>query len=65
MGSATIAGHGFFSTASPDLERLAREQGVEPITDPAALRGDFWPEDETIDEFLEAVRQWRREGGHA
>ncbi len=36
-----------------------------PIHDIDELRGDFWPEDEGPDEFVESVRAWRREGGHA
>lgn len=43
-------------------EQLAAEQGVEPVTDPARLRGDFWPDTETADDFIAAVRRWRREG---
>lgn len=55
-------GEAFFSAPRLDLETLAREQGVGPVTDPNVLVGDFWPDDETIDDFLEAVRNWRREG---
>jgi hypothetical protein len=25
-------------------------------------RDDIWPEDESVDEFIETVRRWRREG---
>ena len=46
-----------------DLETLAAQQGIKPIADPRELHGDFWPEDDSIDEFMAAVRQWRREGG--
>ena len=48
--------------ALPTLEELAREQGVSPVADPKAVRGDFWPEDESVDDFLEARKRWRREG---
>jgi len=34
------------------------EQGTGPITDVAALHGDFWPEEESVEEFV-AVREWR------
>ena len=44
------------------LEELAREQGVHPIEDPSSLVADFWPEDETADEFIAAVQAWRHEG---
>lgn len=43
-------------------EELAAEQGVEPVTDPAQLVADFWPEDESIDDFIATIRAWRREG---
>ena len=45
-----------------ELAALARAQGVRPVKDWRKLRGDFWPEDETCDEFIAAVREWRREG---
>jgi hypothetical protein len=37
------------------------------ITEPKPVRlleelfGDFWPEDEPVDTFIEVVRQWRRD----
>ncbi len=54
-------GGGFFEGAR-SIEELAREQGVEPVTDFESLAGDFWPEDESADEFIAAVRAWRAEG---
>ncbi|MBT3269020.1 hypothetical protein HN371_17870 [Candidatus Poribacteria bacterium] len=45
-----------------DLDTLAREQGVGPVVNFDDLLGDFWPEDETADEFIATVRRWRREG---
>jgi hypothetical protein len=48
--------HGYF----PTVEQLMQEQGVCPIEDPDSLRGDFWPEDEPIELFLEALDEWRR-----
>ncbi len=44
----------------PDLQTLADEQGVEVADDFDALLGDFWPEDEDPDEFVVALREWRR-----
>ncbi len=46
-------------------EELARQQGVEPIGDVSELYGDFWPEDETCDEFLAWLYEFRRAGGTA
>jgi hypothetical protein len=45
-----------------DLIALAREQGVMPVERFEDLLGDFWPEDESVDDFLEARRRWQREG---
>ena len=42
------------------IEELAREQGVTicPVED---LIGDFWPEEQTADEFIAFIREGRRE----
>ena len=58
-----MTGREFFSAPPKDAETLAREQGVKPIKSIDDLRGDFWPEDESVDDFVETIRQWRREGG--
>ena len=42
------------------LEALASEQGVEPTDDFDALLGDFWSANEEADEFVTALRTWRR-----
>lgn len=44
------------------LLRLAKEQGIKPIESIDDLRGDFFPENESIDDFVATVRQWRDEG---
>ena len=43
------------------LQRLAAEQGVQPVTDPTVLLGGFWPEEESAEEFLTTLRAWREE----
>jgi hypothetical protein len=43
----------------PSVEQLMREQGTRPIEDPNELVGDFWPPDEPIELFLEALDEWR------
>ncbi len=48
--------------AVPDLEELADAQGVSPVDNFDDLLGNFWPEDESVDDFLEARERWRREG---
>jgi len=45
--------------ASPTLEELIAQQGKGPIRDPKILLGDFWPDDEPVEEFLAALREWR------
>lgn len=46
----------------PAIDELAAEQGVKFPRDPSELLGDFWPAEESIDDFLVAMREWR---GHA
>ena len=47
--------------ARRQLEKLAAEQGVRPITDFDSLRADFWPEGESIDDFVHTIRERRRD----
>lgn len=46
----------------PTIDELIVEQGTTYPHAPEELLGDFWPEDESIDDFLRAMREWR---GHA
>ncbi len=46
-------------TPEKDAATIAAEQGVQPVEDPETLMGDFWPEEEDIEEFLAAVERWR------
>lgn len=48
--------------ANPSLDELIRRQGKGPVNDPSILHGDFWPEDEPIEEFLAALHEWRGHG---
>jgi hypothetical protein len=48
--------------ARPELEQLAREQGAPLNANFDDLLGDFWPDDESVDDFLAARERWRREG---
>lgn len=45
---------------SASLEQLIAEQGVTPIKDIDELVGDFWPEDEGPDDFINWLREERR-----
>jgi hypothetical protein len=46
-------------TGHPSIEELVAEQGTRFRTDPADLLGDFWPEEESIEDFLRALHEWR------
>jgi hypothetical protein len=46
-------------TGHPSIEELAAEQGTKFRADPVELLGDFWPEEESIDDFLSALHEWR------
>ncbi|MGO9255019.1 MAG: hypothetical protein ACLQU1_01760 [Bryobacteraceae bacterium] len=43
----------------PSIEELVAEQGTKFRADPADLLGDFWPEEESLEDFLRALREWR------
>jgi hypothetical protein len=46
------------------LLKMAEEQGVKPLDfDALRAKADFWPEDESVDDFIAAVQEWRSEGG--
>jgi hypothetical protein len=44
---------------------LAKAQGVLPLSSFDDLLGDFWPEDESVDEFIAEIRELRRQDGYA
>ena len=44
----------------PSAEELIAARGVTFPRYPRELPGDFWPEEESIDGFLSALREWRR-----
>ena len=49
----------YASAGHPSTEELKLAQGTIPTSDPRELFGDFWPEEEDIDDFLAALREWR------
>jgi hypothetical protein len=50
------------SRARAKLETLIAEHGIQPVTlEDLRQMGDLWPEDENLDEFVGAVREWRSE----
>lgn len=45
------------------IEQLAEEQGIGPFDFQAAqAEATFWPEGESVDDFIAALREWRGEG---
>lgn len=42
------------------IEQLAAEQGTRPM-DFEEMLGDFWPEEENVDDFITTLRAWRSE----
>jgi len=40
---------------------LAKVQGVSPVDDANELWGDFWPEDESLEAFVNALYEDRRQ----
>lgn len=49
----------YASAGHPSAEQLSVEQGTGPIADTSVLHGDFWPEDESVEEFVATIREWR------
>lgn len=42
--------------ADPSLDEIIAQQGKGPITDLSVLHGNFWPEEESIEDFLAALQ---------
>ena len=53
------AANKYVSEGHPTIDELVAEQGVVFPRDPRELLGDFWPEEKSIDDFLNALREWR------
>lgn len=49
----------YLRNGHPSIDELMSEQHVVPTDDARQLLGDFWPEDESVDDFIAAVREWR------
>jgi hypothetical protein len=49
----------YASSRHPSFEQLMTEQGTAPITDVSLLHGNFWPQEESIEEFLATLDEWR------
>lgn len=49
----------YIRNGHPTIDELVTEQRVVFPRDPRDLLGDFWPEEESIDDLLRALREWR------
>ena len=54
-----------FHEARTDLDALILAQGVKSVSRFEDLLGDFWPENEDVDDFLKARMEWSLEGREA
>lgn len=54
--------HKYARQGHPTVDELVAAQGLTFPRDPRDLLGNFWPEEESIDDFLSALRESR---GHA
>lgn len=44
-----------------ELEELALKQGIQPVKDFEKLLGDFWPDAESVEDFISTLNKWRTE----
>lgn len=65
LEDAVAGEQAYYFDSSQTLEDLAEQQGVVVPAVFDSLLGDFWPEDEDIDEFTATVRTWRHEERNA
>ena len=49
----------YAASGHPSIEQLMAEQGTGPIADVSVLHGNFWPEEESVEEFVATIREWR------
>jgi hypothetical protein len=62
-GSGATSGEAFFDRRGPAVAVLNPD--VPELQDIDELRGDFWPDDEGPDDFVNAVHAWRCDGDRA
>lgn len=56
-----VAAHEAEHNLSLTFEQLAKIQDIGPIAN-LSLLADAWPEEDDVDDFLEAIREWRGRG---
>jgi hypothetical protein len=57
--ASAVPDRSFFSGSST---LAAINPNAKPINDLSELAGTFWPEEEGPDDFVNALREWRRQG---
>ncbi len=56
---AETINHDYATSGHPTIEELKADQGTVATENPRDLMGNFWPEEEDIDVFLDTLREWR------
>jgi len=59
LGAEMAASEKYVYEGHPTVEELMAEQGIVFPRDAQELLGDFWPEDEAVEDFLNAMHEWR------
>ena len=49
----------YMCSGHSSIEQLMAEQGAGPITEVSGLHGSFWPEEESVEELVATIREWR------
>ena len=49
----------YSASGHPSVEQLMAEQGTGPLTDVSVIHGNFWPDEESVEEFAATIREWR------
>jgi hypothetical protein len=58
-GAMAELAHKYSRKGHPSAEELIAAQGLTFPRDPKDLLGDFWPEEESVEDFLAEMRAWR------
>jgi hypothetical protein len=59
--AAELLDFALFLKSRQTQQRPVDKPTSQPVQRLESLWGDFWPEDESVDDFIATVRQWRRE----
>jgi hypothetical protein len=59
LGASMSAAEKYVNQGHPTIDELIVEQCVAFPRDLLDLLGDFWPEEESIDDFIRAMPEWR------